>query len=77
MVILYYNIDNIAIYKIYNIVDNILYKLYIDDNVILSYNKIAIKRLIVGDKEIYVTLINWSGGGCSALYNDFRRCKLY
>lgn len=63
MVILYYNIDNIAIYKIYNIIDNILYKLYIDDNVILSYNKIAIKRLIVGDKEIYVTLIYWSGGG--------------
>ena len=63
MVILYYNIDNISIYKIYNVVDNILYKLYIDDNVILSYNKIATKRLIVGDKEIYVTLIYWSGGG--------------
>ena len=63
MVILYYNIDNIAIYKIYNIIDNILYKLYIDDNVILSCNKISVKILIVGDKEIYVSLIYWSGGG--------------
>ena len=61
MVILYYNIDNIAIYKIYNIVDNILYKLYIDDNVILSYNRIAIKRLIVGDKEIYYLECNTGG----------------
>jgi len=43
----------------------------------VCYNKIAVKILIVGDKEIYVTLIYWNGGGCSALYNDFRRCKLY
>lgn len=26
-----------------------------------------------GDRLIYVTLIYWNGGGCSALYTDFRR----
>lgn len=31
----------------------------------MCYNKIAVKILIVGDKEIYVTLIYWNGGGCS------------
>ena len=29
----------------------------------VCYNKIAVKILIVGDKEIYLTLIYWSGGG--------------
>ena len=63
MIILYYIVPDISIWKITKYVPNILYKMYIAPYIITWYNKIAIKRLIVGDKEIYVTLIYWSGGG--------------
>lgn len=53
--------------RIYNIECNILYKMYIECDMIKCYNILAVEKTAVGDNENYVTLIYWNGGGCSAL----------
>lgn len=47
--------------------------MYIERDMIKCYNILAVEKSAVGDNGNYVTLIYWNGGGCSALYTDFRR----
>lgn len=52
--------------KITIIVPDILLKMYIVPDIKMCYNILAVEKSTVGDNENYVTLIYWSGGGCSA-----------